>query len=324
MSTSRRTLLATGLSAAGTAVCAKTDGGLVPLANEPSRGQLFERLEKEELSGNPAEASEKTKYFNLYGPFSFPTDVKYDSVLQQERKDCLFGVDISHYTPRVFPIERLKQKEVQFIYLKVSQGVHAYDPTFPAFYSRVLKLPQGAEIHPGAYHFLSSAAGGREQADLFIKILKNNGAIVDGKLRATDMPPVVDLEPDVATKNGPDRWRGHAPSAILAETKAFLTAVEDATGRRPLLYTNREWWRSQINASGDLGPLSDYPVWLANYSKTSRASETPPPVGSSPYALWQFTQSATLDLGFNGGFDASIFKGSREAFYARFGVMPFA
>jgi lysozyme len=300
--------------------------GMTDLVDDLSRQQLFVEIKKAEALEDPKAAQEGIEYFNLYGPFRFPNDVDVDSVLHQKRVDSLFGVDISHYTHANFPIESLRAKKALFLYMKASQGTGSLDGKFAQFWARAGRLPQGAKVHRGAYHFLSSgdpsvaaADWGKAQAKTFVKVIKANGG-----LSPTDMPPVVDLEWDKASADGPDRWGNRNPDEIIAEVTSFLTEVEAELHRKPMIYTARSWWLGRMGAEKRFAALSSYPVWLADYSKSARASESPKLINGKPYALWQFTETANMAMGFADAFDANIFKGKPETFLSNLGVQDFA
>jgi len=248
--------------------------GLSDLTDDLSRTELFSEIEVAYARSDPQGADEAVQYFNLWGPFRFPNDVDFDSVLHKNREDSLFGVDISHYTSVNFPIEQLSSRKVRFVYIKATQGTGSLDGKFANFWSRAGNLPVGSQIHRGAYHFLSSgspnvpaAQWGRAQAETFIKVVRANGG-----LRATDMPPVVDLEWDKASKDAPDRWALRKPAEILAMLDAYLTTVKAALQRTPVIYTARAWWHERMDSEAQFAVLAQYPLWLADYSKTSRAS----------------------------------------------------
>jgi lysozyme len=299
--------------------------GLTDLTDDLSRQDLFAEIREADVAADSSGTTASAQYFNLYGPFRFPNDVDFDTALNEPRKDSLFGVDISHYTNSAFPIEQLRTRKIRFLYMKATQGTGSLDSKFAGFWSRAGKLPKGSEVHRGAYHFLSSGDPrvpaedwGRAQAATFIKVIKANGGLLP-----TDMPPVVDLEWDKASKDGPDRWQGRKPAEIIAMTKAYLTAVETGLHRTPMIYTARSWWRERIGSETEFAALSTYPLWLADYSKTSRASEVPTTINGVRWALWQYTEAATMAIGFNGAFDANIFKGKTDAFYTSLGVAEF-
>jgi lysozyme len=300
--------------------------GLTDLSNDLSRQQLFDEMKLAD-SGSPDVnlAAQAAQSFSLYGPFRFPADVDFDAVLVRKRPPSVFGVDISHHTAGHFPLEQLRVRKVHFLYMKATQGATYLDPRFAYFWQRSGRLAKGTEVHRGAYHFLSSGdpamdgeEWGKAQARTFIKVVKANGG-----LRPTDMPPVVDLEWDKASKDGPDRWSGRSPDDIFRVVLAFVTTVEAELQRTPMIYTAASWWRERMGAQTDAAPLARYPMWVADYSRTSRASETPRSIKGANWHLWQFTDGATMSIGFNDAFDANIFAGSIEQFYRALGVTEF-
>ncbi|MDE0854073.1 MAG: GH25 family lysozyme, partial [Nevskia sp.] len=178
--------------------------GLADLTDDLSRQQLFEEIQAADRTGSRDDAArleQATQTFNLVGPFRFPGDTTFDSALNKPRVNSFFGVDISHYTNPAFPMEMLKVRNVEFLYMKATQGAYGLDGRFAYFWKRAGALPAGKQIHRGAYHFLSACQGGdctidpakwgTMQADTFIKVIKSNGGLLP-----TDMPPVVDLEWD--------------------------------------------------------------------------------------------------------------------------------
>lgn len=299
--------------------------GLSDLTDDLSRQDLFAEIRQADSAVDPARADKAAQYFSLYGPFRFPNDVEFDSALHKPRKDSLFGVDISHYTSSAFPIEQLKMRKVLFIYMKATQGTGSLDSKFADFWARTGKLPQGRQVHRGAYHFLSSgnpqipaADWGKAQALTFIKVIKANGGLL-----TTDMPPVVDLEWDKASKNGPDRWMNRQPAEIIAMVEAYLEEVQTELHRTPMIYTARSWWRERMGPEAQFATFSAYPLWLADYSTTSQASEVPKTINGIRWALWQYTERAQMAIGFSGAFDANIYKGKIEGFYSSLGVAEF-
>jgi len=291
---------------------------LQDLADEPSRAELFELVKAAEIAEVPDVKKEAQKWFNLYGPFKFPNDAQFDVKENKDRVDSIFGVDISHHTDSSFPLEELYFKQVKYVYLKASQGTGYKDGKFASYWSRLDKVPVAQRVHRGAYHFLSADKDGKEQAQTFLRVLAANGG-----LKKTDMPPVLDLEWDKASANGPDRWTGIAPARILANTKAWLEEVEKQTGRKPMLYTARSWWRERMGSEATFRELKDYPVWIADYSQSSRAFEVPKTPANSKWSMWQFTDAAGMQAGYSKGFDANIFKGSEAQFYQTFDLDRF-
>lgn len=305
--------------------------GLTDLTGDLSRQELFAEIRAADARGTPADAKraqESIQTFSLVGPFRFPGDTTYDSALNKPRVNSFFGVDISHYTNSAFPIELLKVRNIQFLYMKATQGAGSLDGKFAAFWARAGKLPRGSQVHRGAYHFLSACNGndctvdpvnwGKRQASTFVKVVKANGGLL-----ATDMPPVVDLEWDKASSAGADRWANRKPKDILLVIDAFTAEVKAQLNRTPMIYTARSWWNERMNGLPMSDTMKRSPLWLADYSKSSRASEIPRTIPGAAWTLWQFTDAGTMASGFNGGFDANIYKGSLPALYATLGVTEF-
>ncbi|NGZ82791.1 glycoside hydrolase family 25 protein [Duganella aceris] len=303
--------IAFALSSAAASISAQA---LKPLTNEPSRQALFDLIKKAEETQNHSDGVE---FFNLYGPFRFPNDALYDVVEKKDRADSIFGVDLSHYTPSSFPFASLRKKQVGFAYLKATQGTGYMDGKFATFWQQLGKLPQDQQVHRGAYHFLSAERDAVAQASTFVAFLAKNGG-----LKPTDMPPVMDLEWDKASLNAPDRWANKTPDQIVVAAKAWLESVEKQTGRKPMIYTSLAWWRERVGPDR-LSEFVAYPLWIADYSRTSRALEAIKMPQRTAWTLWQFTDGATMAAGFEGGFDANIFKGSEADFYKNLGVQRF-
>lgn len=136
------------------------------------------------------------------------------------------------------------------------------------------------------------------------------------------MPPVLDLEWDIASKGAPDRWIGQDPDQIIDKVIEWLTYVQQQTHRAPMLYTADAWWRS-IHGQAKFPRLNNYKIWIADYSKTSRGVEVPTIPPGAQAALWQFTESAHVPGGYPGALDANIYKNTEANFYADFGVQKF-
>ena len=305
---------------AGRATAAATGSdGLVELTDEPSRGDLFDRATEKSRSQGIEIGSRRGIPVTRNGPFTFPRDATVNSAGQKSGTDAWFGVDVSHYTDADVPFEIFAKLKIKYVYCKATQGAGGKDGKFALFWSRLGQLPRGSQVYRGAYHFLTAAEDGDAQAQTFLKVLGENGG-----LQKTDMPPVVDLEWDVAQTDGSDRWAGQNPNAIIQSTLKWLERVERSTGRLPVLYTARAWWLERIGSEEKFAAFSRYGLWIADYSKSSRAVEIPTVPNGAEWALWQFTSSAKLAAPkFKPSFDASVFKGSAERFYQQFGVTPF-
>ncbi len=290
---------------------------LTDLTDDVPRSKLFQLVIDAAKAANPTPPGSQA--FNLWGPFSFPTDATYDLAAGKPRTNSIFGIDISHYTLDGLSFDDLAQWKSTFVYAKATQGATFKDGKFAKFWAAMDQLTGGARVHRGAYHFLASDVNqsGADQAKTFVAFLNQNGG-----LKPTDMPPVLDLEWDITSQGAPDRWAGQDPDQIVDKVIAWLTYVQQQTHRAPMLYTAAAWWKS-INGQAKFARLNGYKIWIADYSKTSRGVEVPTVPPGAQAALWQFTEAARVPGGYQGTLDANIYKNTEDNFYTDFSVQRF-
>jgi lysozyme len=279
------------------------------LKDEPSRADLFQQFIVPKNKGDQARA------FELIGPFIFPTDTTYDKTKNAPRSDALFGVDVSHYDGAGVRFDIMRDQNVRFVYAKATQGVGFKDGQFAEYWAALGALPAEKKLWRGAYHFLSSSDDAVAQADSFVNFLDQNGGLKPG-----DLPPVLDLEWDIATKNGPDRWQQHDPDKIIEMVLAWLGRVKERTQKVPIVYTARSWWHDRGIPEEKFSLLKDYKIWIADYSSSSRAVETPGVPNNSAFNLWQFSEAALLSTGYGGKLDANVYFGDDLKFLNDFQI----
>ncbi|RWA70567.1 GH25 family lysozyme [Mesorhizobium sp.] len=283
------------------------------LSDDVSRSTLFAdeiipaRLLDDEKNPN-APAS-----FNLPKEFFFPDDAKTDKALGKPRKDAIFGIDVSHWTGNI-KFKNLALQRVLFVYAKATQGVGFKDAMFTKYWDDLALLKGEAKVYRGAYHFLTANEDAQAQAKSFVDYLALHGGI-----KPDDMPPCLDLEWD-RTSTNPDRWTGQAPDKIIEKARKWLEMVEQKTGRTPVLYTAKSWWKARGIDEGKLAALSRYHVWIADYSVSHKAAEKPSIINGKTQKLWQFADDAFLSTGYTKGLDANIYYGTPQAFEQDFGI----
>jgi lysozyme len=268
------------------------------LKDEPSRADLFQQFIV------PKNKGDQERAFELIGPFVFPADTTYDKTKNAPRSTALFGIDVSHYEGASIRFDIMRDQNIRFVYAKATQGVGFKDGQFADYWAALGALPAEKKVWRGAYHFLSSGDDAVAQADSFVDLLNQNGG-----LQPADLPPVLDLEWDIATKNGPDRWQQHNPDEIIQMVLAWLDRVRARTQKTPIVYTARSWWHDRGIPEEKFALLKDYKIWIADYSSSSRAVETPGVPNNSPFDLWQFSEAAVLSNGYGGKLDADVYFG---------------
>jgi lysozyme len=253
----------------------------------------------------------------LPSKFTFPGDARTSST---------FGIDFSHYDEDrckcTLDWTMLPKQRIGFAYLKASQGATLIDSAFAANADESLAV---AGLRVGAYHFFSAT----RTADAQIK----NFQTAIGK-RAFTLPAALDLEwdpgpaavdcPQDATirflqSNGKpaarcDRWRNVSGRDIVDKANTWLDAIAKATGQKPIVYTQEKWWSARIGKAAKVSDLHADVMWVADYSSSNKATETPAaPVGAT-WKVWQFTDHAVVEYatGKTLAMDGSILAGSLE------------
>jgi lysozyme len=111
------------------------------------------------------------------------------------------------------------------------------------------------------------------------------------------------------------------PSIVLGRAVAWLKAVARETGRTPAVYTSKVWWDEVIKDGSKISALASYPIWVADYSRSGRATERTVAPGGANWTLWQFTDAAkTPGLVDKESVDANLFNGTMTTFKRAFGL----
>jgi len=211
--------------------------------------------------------------------------------------DVQYGIDVSHHNGDI-DWAAVAGAKVGFVYIKTSQGVTGTDPKFATNWA-------GAgdnKLARGAYHFFSSSTKAEDQAAHFLSVYADRSD--------QDLPAVLDLEWDYsqtrdANGNLVDGWANISGHEIVSRAVAWLAAVEKATGKTPIIYTDFDWYNTRIGSAGSV--LSPYEVWVADYSSHSQQLDDPKTPGTHGWRLWQFTSKGTVP-GISGPVDVDIMK----------------
>ena len=152
----------------------------------------------------------------------------------------------------------------------------------------------------GVYHWLTAddAVG---QANSFLRHLKDcaYAGYTAQSPRFTwerDLPPAVDIEDEGLL--------GLSDADLVGHISRFLEVVEEATGRKCLIYVNRDIG----NRLGD--NFAGHPLWLAEYSDLDAPVL---PSGWSTWRIWQYSEHGTVDgVPNEGSTDLNRYNGSED------------
>jgi lysozyme len=196
------------------------------------------------------------------------------------------GVDVSHHQGEI-GWQSLRASGIRFAYIKATEGAHFRDTRFADNWRR----SREAGVLRGAYHFFSLCKTGAEQAANFIATVPNEAGSLPHALDAEQMEPCSS---------------GRQPANPVAEIVAFLDATEKHFGRRPVIYTTREFHGAYLSKAQRAGRLDKESFWL-------RSLHLPPRFGGKPWTLWQYHNRGSRP-GIDGPVDLNAFNGSSVEF----------
>jgi lysozyme len=212
--------------------------------------------------------------------------------------DTVEGVDV-YSGDGTIDWATLKGSGRAFAFIKATQGTYDVQDTFADDWTGA----GSAGILRSPYHFFDATDDGSAQAAAFLAEIGSAG------YGSGDLPPLLDLEcPTASDQTQTDASceyagsSGWVPTATLSQRVFdFLQAVEQATGRVPLVYSYPDWF---ANVGFTDSALASYPLFIASYTT---CPAVPAPWGSAVF--WQY--SATADIpGVGSSADADRFIGT--------------
>lgn len=197
------------------------------------------------------------------------------------------GVDVSHYQGEIDWPVLSGQKDLQFAFVKATEGSSAVDGRFAANWTGA----RAAGLRVGAYHFFSYDSPGEAQAAHFIETVP---------AEPDALPPVIDVEFYGGYVRSP------APAeVVLPELRAMIRALTARYGRAPILYCTDRSYRLYIEALAD-----DCDIWIRSVYTAPRAPKD--------WTFWQYSSRARLK-GYAGAeryIDLNVYYGDQASFDA--------
>lgn len=190
----------------------------------------------------------------------------------------IFGIDISKHNGRL-NWEELNNKDIDFVFMKVTEGRTLIDPCFKANYSGAKKM----NMKVGAYHFFKFNRDGGDQARNFLSQIKT---------LKLDFPPILDVEEYTNMRSRKSR------NDVVKEIRKFVNVVESRTNRKVLFYMNENDYKRYIKDEFDSNPL-----WICSLDEEPKIDRD--------WKFWQYTHRGKLN-GVRGLFDLNTFYGSKR------------
>lgn len=168
-------------------------------------------------------------------------------------------IDLSHYNQNLDFSQIKNAGGMLGVIHKATQGITHVDPTYQDHMTEALDVG----LFWGAYHF-GTGSDGVDQAQHFLEVVSPNAQTL----------LVLDFEADP-----------QGPSMSLEEARAFVTHINQETGRWPMLYSG--YYIKQLLGSSTDPVLANCSLWLAQYGPTAVV-----PPNWDTWTLWQYTNGA--------------------------------
>ncbi len=184
------------------------------------------------------------------------------------------GIDISHHQGEIDWETFFSKMDttISFVYCKVTEGAHFVDEQWERNHRHLEKYG----MKHGAYHFFTPDISARLQVDHFLNYYMPS---------RDDLPPVLDAEVEASTD-----------ARLIDGMKEWLTAVEEETGERPIIYTSYTMYRDKMK-----GKFPGYDFWIASYNLTEAR------MGSPEIIHWQYSDRGCVP-GMKGFVDLNFSK----------------
>jgi lysozyme len=205
-----------------------------------------------------------------------------DDAFPQPADYQIHGVDVSKYQGDI-NWDSVRASGVQFAWIKATEGGDRLDEKFAQNWAGA----KAAGIPRGAYHFAYWCRPAEEQATWFKANVPND---------PDALPPVLDVEWNGQSKTCPKRL---PRDVAIAQMKIILAAMEDAYGKKPVIYTSIDFHRDVMQ-----GEFNDYSIWVRSV-KCNPALK----YGARRWRFWQHTAEGHV-AGIRGNVDRNAFNGT--------------
>jgi lysozyme len=195
------------------------------------------------------------------------------------------GVDVSSHEPPIDWAEA-KQLGLRFVIARATEGDSRKDRS----YRTIRREARAAGLTFTAFHYARpdrSTGDAVKEADLFLRV----SGVGPGYLL-----PVLDLE-----ESG-----GMSVPKLQAWVEAWLEQVEATIHVKPMIYTNRDFWRTWM---GDTTSFAEagYPLYVASWGATAPAVPAEDWAGRG-WTVWQ-TAKCKHVLGIKGCIRTDVYNG---------------
>lgn len=169
------------------------------------------------------------------------------------------GIDVSAYQGVINWETVAQNKELQFVFIKASEGMDYQD----SYFKRNWDEANHYGMLRGAYHYFKTTSSGLAQAQNF------NGIV---PVEKGSLPPVVDVEEE-----------GWDEEQFRRELKTFLDELEARYKQKPIIYVVYPLYDKYIK-----NEFIDYPIWIRDVIKPPGLSD------GQAWSFWQYSNRGRI------------------------------
>lgn len=230
----------------------------------------------------PAKMQAVAKFHPVFTFSVDPEQARIDSVIARNSQQT-YGIDLSHnQKEQSIQWDNLKiangNMPVSFVIIRATMGVNGEDKHFDSYWANL----KNHKIIRGAYHYYRPHSDPVRQANWYIQHVN---------FEKGDLLPILDVEV---------RPKDMSLQQFQGRLKTWLTLVERATGKKPIIYSFYTFYRDYLKDA-----FPEYPTWLANYNDVSVPARP-----EDPWIFWQFAEQGQV-IGIDGKVDLNVFNGSK-------------
>jgi lysozyme len=199
----------------------------------------------------------------------------------------VLGIDVSYHQGAI-DWSRVAGAGKAFAFVRASAGTLTADSAYAANHAGA----RDAGLAVGSYHFAnpdSAANDALNEARWFVQ---------QATIESGDVVPVLDFEVS----------NGLSAAALTTWAQTWLAEVESATGVRPLIYTNPNFWSTSM-ANSDWFARNGYRLWVAHWTSAAQPSVPAGGWAGNGWTFWQHSSTGTVP-GVSGAVDLDRFNGS--------------
>lgn len=175
------------------------------------------------------------------------------------------GIDVSRHQ-KTIDWEKVAADNVQFVYIKATEGATYQDPMF----KKNIEGAQKAGLLVGVYHYFRMTSSPEKQFENFKKAMK------DYKM---DLVPMIDVEPS------DKEMAGKGVKDLQKNLDKFIALIKDEYGVPPMIYGTQRSYNTYCAPK-----YNKYHLYIGRYG-----SHSPEIKGDGTYTIWQYTENGKVN-----------------------------